>query len=113
MYSKEEGTGAEKMLNQVHPATKKSRYNKIMKLQQEISRENLENKIATIQKARIDGITKNQKYYVGRTYMDVPEIDGVVYIKNTKQLNLGDWVDCKITEVKDYDLIGEINYENK
>lgn len=113
MYSKEEGTGAEKMLNQVHPATKKSRYNKIMKLQQEISRENLENKIDTTQKTRIDEITKNQKYYVGRTYMDVPEIDGVVYIKNTKQLNLGDWVDCKITEVKDYDLMGEINYENK
>ena len=113
MYSKEEGTGAEKMSNQVHPATKKSRYNKIMKLQQEISRENLENKIDTTQKTRIDEITKNQKYYVGRTYMDVPEIDGVVYIKNTKQLNLGDWVDCKITEVKDYDLMGEINYENK
>ena len=113
MYSKEEGTGAEKMSNQVHPAIKKSRYNKIMKLQQEISRENLENKIDTTQKTRIDEITKNQKYYVGRTYMDVPEIDGVVYIKNTKQLNLGDWVDCKITEVKDYDLMGEINYENK
>lgn len=113
MYSKEEGTGAEKMPNQIHPATKKSRYNKIMKLQQEISRENLENKIGTTQKARIDGITKNQKYYVGRTYMDVPEIDGVVYIKNTKQLNLGDWVDCKIKEVKDYDLMGEITYENK
>lgn len=113
MYSKEEGTGAEKMPNQIHPATKKSRYNKIMKLQQEISRENLENKICTTQKARIDGITKNQKYYVGRTYMDVPEIDGVVYIKNTKQLNLGDWVDCKIKEVKDYDLMGEITYENK
>ena len=113
MYSKEEGTGAEKMSNQVHSATKKSRYNKIMKLQQEISRENLENKIDTTQKTRIDEITKNQKYYVGRTYMDVPEIDGVVYIKNTKQLNLGDWVDCKITEVKDYDLMGEITYENK
>lgn len=113
MYSKEEGTGAEKMPNQIHSATKKSRYNKIMKLQQEISRENLENKIGTTQKARIDGITKNQKYYVGRTYMDVPEIDGVVYIKNTKQLNLGDWVDCKIKEVKDYDLMGEITYENK
>ena len=113
MYSKEEGTGAEKMPNQIHPATKKSRYNKIMKLQQGISRENLENKIGTTQKTRIDGITKNQKYYVGRTYMDVPEIDGVVYIKNTKQLDLGDWVDCKITEVKDYDLMGEITYENK
>ena len=100
------------MPKQIHPATKKSRYNKIMKLQQEISRENLKNKIGTTQKARIDGITKNQKYYVGRTYMDVPEIDGVVYIKNTKQLNLGDWVDCKIKEVKDYDGI-EIDKEGR
>lgn len=113
MYSREEGTGAEKMTNQIHQATKKSRYNKIMKLQQQISRENLEDKIGTIQKVRIDGITKNQKYYVGRTYMDVPEIDGIVYIKNTKQLNLGDWVDCKIIEVKNYDLMGEMNFENK
>ena len=44
-YSKEEGTAAEKMPNQIHPSTKKSRYNKIMKLQQEISREKLKEKI--------------------------------------------------------------------
>ena len=109
MYSKEEGTGAEKMPNQVHSSTKRSRYNKVMKLQQEISRKNLENKIGTIQKVRIDGITKNQKYYIGRTYMDAPEIDGVVYIKNTKQLNLGDWLNCQIIEIKEYDMIGKIN----
>ncbi len=113
MYSKEEGTGAEKMPNQIHPSTKRSRYNKIMKLQQEISKQNLEKKIGTIQQVRIDGITKNQKFYVGRSYMDVPEIDGIVYVKNTKKLGLGEWVNVKITEVKDYDLIGEIKDENK
>lgn len=86
-YSKEEGTAAEKMPNQVHPSTKRNRYNKVMKLQQEISKKNLENKIETIQKVRIEGMTNNKKYYVGRSYMDVPEIDGLIYIENTKALN--------------------------
>lgn len=110
MYSKEEGTPAEKFENQIHSSTKKSRYNKIMKLQQEISRQNLEKKIGTQQQVRIDGITKNNKYYLGRSYMDVPEIDGVIYIKNTKKLNLGDWANCKISNVQNYDLIGDITY---
>lgn len=108
MYSKEEGTGAATMPNQVHHATKKSRYNKIMTMQQEISKQNLKNKIGTIQKVRIEGITKNQKFYVGRTYMDVPEIDGLVYVQNTKNLNLGEWVNCEIIDIKEYDLIGKI-----
>lgn len=108
MYSKEEGTGAAILPNQIHPATKKRRYNEIMKLQQEISRENLQNKIGTIQKVRVDGITKNNKFYACRSYMDVPEIDGLIYVKNMKQLKLGDWIECKVINVKDYDLIAEI-----
>ena len=84
------------MPNQVHPSTKRNRYNKVMKLQQEISKKNLENKIETIQKVRIEGMTNNKKYYVGRSYMDVPEIDGLIYIENTKALNLGEWINCKI-----------------
>lgn len=107
-YSKEEGTPAEKMPNQVHPQTKKGRYNKIMKLQQEISRKNLENKIEKTYEVIVEGITRNGKYYVGRSYMDTPEIDGVIYIKNTKKLHSGEFVNCKITEVKDYDLMAEI-----
>lgn len=84
-YSKEEGTPAEKMPNQVHPQTKKSRYHKVMSLQQEISKENLKQKIGKDYEVMIEGITKNEKYYVGRSYMDTPEIDGVIYIKNTKK----------------------------
>ena len=108
-YSKEEGTPAEKMPNQVHPQTKKSRYHKIMSLQQEISKENLKQKIGKNYEVMIEGITKNEKYYVGRSYMDTPEIDGVIYIKNnTERLQTGEFVTCKITDMKEYDLVGEI-----
>lgn len=108
MYSKEENTPAEKMQNQVHTQTKKSRYNKIMKLQQKISRENLSQKIGNTYEIMIDGMTKSSEYYVGRSYMDTPEIDGIVYVKNTKKLRSGEFTNCKITDIKDYDLIGEI-----
>lgn len=107
-YSKEEGTPAEKMPNQVYPQTKKSRYHKIMSLQQEISKANLKQKIGKDYEVMIEGITKNEKYYVGRSYMDTPEIDGVIYIKNTKKLQTGEFVTCKITDMKEYDLVGEI-----
>ena len=107
-YSKEEGTAAEKMPNQIHPSTKRSRYNKIMKLQQEISKRNLESKIGTVQTVRIEGITNNKKYYAGRSYMDAPEIDGLIYVENSKPLKIGEWIKCKIIEIKEYDMISKI-----
>ena len=109
-YSKEEGTRAEKMPNQVHPSTKKARYNKIMKLQQQISKENLEKHIGKTYEVLIeDAIVTDDKelYFVGRTYMDVPEIDGYIYLKGDAEINT--FVKCKITDVRDYDLIGEIS----
>ena len=108
-YSKEEGTRAEKMPNQVHPSTKKARYNKIMKLQQQISKENLEKHIGKTYEVLIeDAIVTDDKelYFVGRTYMDVPEIDGYIYLKGDAEINT--FVKCKIIDVRDYDLIGEI-----
>ena len=109
-YSKEEGTRAEKMPNQVHPSTKKARYNKIMKLQQQISKENLEKHIGKTYEVLIeDAIVTDDKelYFIGRTYMDVPEIDGYIYLKGDAEINT--FVKCKITDVRDYDLIGEIS----
>ena len=114
-YSKEEGTAAEKMPNQVHYKTKQLRYNKIMKLQQEISKNNLKRFIGEEFKILIEDAYVNDEgelYFVGRTYMDVPEIDGYVYIKGSRELQdkieLNTFHRCKITEVKDYDLIAEI-----
>ena len=106
MYSKEDGTSAAKLKEQIHPSTKKSRYQKIMELQQQISKENLKNKIGTLQEVRVEGITKNQKYYVGRSYMDAPETDGVVYFTSSEPLENGQFLQCGITDVREYDLIG-------
>ena len=105
-YSKEDGTPASRLKEQIHPMTKKSRYNKIMKLQQEISKENEKKNIGRELEILIEGITPDKKYYVGRSYMDVPDIDGVAYVKNTSNEDLiGKYIKAKVVEVKDYDLI--------
>ena len=109
MYSKEDGTPAEKMPNQIHGNTKKSRYNKIMRLQKGISKENLEKRIGKEYEVLIENKTFDNKYWIGRTKMDVPEMDGVVYINNEKEskIKAGELVMCEITEVKEYDFIAK------
>lgn len=109
VYSKEDGTPAAKLKNQIHPMTKKSRYNQIMQLQKEISKQNLENKLNKEYLTLIEGKSFDNKHYIGRTYMDVPDMDGVVYIKNDfKEVEkIGEFVKCKIVDIRDYDLIAE------
>lgn len=104
-YSKEEGTPAATMSNQIHHMTKKSRYNKIMKLQQDISREKMKDKIGTEQEVLIEGKSFDKKYYIGRTKSDVPDIDGVIYIKE-KKIEMNSFIKCRVTDYKDYDLVG-------
>ena len=112
MYSKEEGTPASRLPEQIHGNTKKARYNKIMKAQKQISLEKQENKIGKTYKVLVEDISFDGKYFVGRTMQDVPEEDGLVYIKdaqNYKQEDiLNHFVECKIEEVSEYDLIGKI-----
>ena len=109
MYSKEDGTPASKLPEQIHGNTKKSRYNKIMKIQQKISNEKLKEKIGQEIEVLIENITSDHKYLIGRTKQDVPEEDGIIYIKNNNQENiLNTFKNAKIIDVKDYDLIGEI-----
>ena len=104
-YSKEDGTPAARIKEQVHPMTKKSRYNKIMTLQQEISKENLEKQIGREVKILVEDKSFDSKTYIGRTYMDVPEIDGIAYLNTDKNLQSGDFVKAKIIDVSNYDLI--------
>ena len=106
-YSKEDGTPAEKLKDQVHPKTKQRRYNKIMEIEKVASKEKLEEKIGNIYEAIIDGISSDGKYYIARSYMDIPDQDGVIYIKNDGKNKVGQFVNCKILEVRDYDFIGE------
>lgn len=108
-YSKEDGTPASRLKEQIHPMTKKSRYNKIMKLQKEISKQNEQQLLGRELEILIEDMSFDRKYYVGRSYMDVPEIDGVAYIKNNTDKNLiGQYIKAKVVEVKDYDVICEM-----
>ena len=94
---------------QIHPMTKKSRYNKIMKLQKELSKQNEQKLLGRELEILIEDMSFDKKYYVGRSYMDVPEIDGVAYIKNNTDQNLiGQYIKAKVVEVKDYDVICEM-----
>ena len=112
MYSKEEGTPAARLPEQIHGNTKKSRYNKIMEAQSKISLENLEKKIGNTYTVLVEDVSFDGKYFVGRTMQDVPEIDGLVYIKNDRNHKidniLNSFVECRIERVSNYDLIGNI-----
>ena len=109
MYSKEDGTPAAKLPEQIHTNTKKSRYHQIMKIQQRISNENLQKKIGQQYEAIVEDISFDGNYLIGRTKQDVPDIDGIVYIKNKDAENImNKIIKVKITDVEDYDLIGEI-----
>ena len=111
MYSKEDGTPAEKLPNQVHGNTKKARYYQIMKEQQEISKELQSRKIGKTYEVLIEDMSFDGKYYIGRTMQDVPEMDGIVYIKNETETKpeemINHFKNCKVIEVSDYDIIAE------
>lgn len=108
-YSKEENTPAAIMPDQVHHKTKESRENKIMSLQKEISRENLEKNIGNTMEVLIENTSFDGKYLIGRTEKDVPEEDGIVYIKKNAQNEntVNKFIKCKIIDVSNYDLIAE------
>lgn len=107
-YSKEEGTPAERLDNQVHPMTKKSRYNKIMELQKEISNESQKLLVGKELEVLVETKTFDNKYYVGRSRREVPDIDGLIYIEMIDKSLEGKYVKVKIIESREYDLIGKV-----
>ncbi|MDP8260606.1 MAG: 30S ribosomal protein S12 methylthiotransferase RimO [Candidatus Gygaella obscura] len=103
-YSQEEGTSAYSMKNQVESGIKKDRFRRIMQLQQSISKENNKKLINKKIKVLIDEI--EDSLFIGRTQYDAPDIDGNVFIKTDKKLCVGDFIDCKIIDSYEYDLLG-------
>lgn len=111
MYSKEDGTPAAKLPEQIHGNTKKARYRQIMELQQQISKGNLEKKLNQECQVLVEEVSFDGKYYIGRTMQDVPEMDGLVYIKNEKLKKndvINRFVKCEIVEISDYDLVAKM-----
>ena len=107
-YSKEDGTPASRIKEQVHHKTKQARLDKIMSLEQKISRIKLEEKIGNEYEAVVDGFSDDNRFICARSYMDIPNEDGTIFIKNNGKVQPGDFIKCRIISVKNYDLIGEI-----
>ena len=107
-YSKEDGTPASRLPEQIHHKTKQKRLDQIMTLAQKISKYKLEQKIGKEYEVLIETKSFDEKQYAGRTYMDIPEEDGLIFMQNTKPNLENTWVKAKVTGVKNYDLCGEI-----
>lgn len=105
-YSREEGTPASIMDNQVEEEIKEQRKQKLMQIQRKICKDLNKLKIGNIYDTIIDG--HNGEYYIGRNFQMAPEIDGQIFIRKNKKLNIGDITKVKITDVLDYDLIGDV-----
>ena len=107
-YSKEDGTPAAKFQNQVHPKTKTRRRNTIMEIQKKISEEKMKEKVGLECDVLIEGISEDGLFLIGRSYMDSPDTDGVIYVGNVEQDLLGKFVKVRIVGFEEYDLYGEL-----
>lgn len=109
-YSKEEGTPASIMEDQIEEEEKIKRKEFILEIQKGISAEKCSEKIGKTLKVIVEGKVEDG-VYCGRSYMDCYEIDGLVFFNSGEDIIAGDFKDILIKESSDYDLIGEINYE--
>lgn len=105
-YSREEGTEAYDMPDQIDEEIKEARYDELMLSQQQISKTTNRKKIGNVYQVIIEG--KNDKYWFGRNYEMAPEIDGEIFFKCDKILNIGNYVNVKIVDSLEYDLIGVV-----
>ena len=111
-YSPEEGTPAASMDSQIEIQTKADRKARIIMLQCDISKEANQKKIGKTFKTMIDEKIENEDVYLGRTQYDAPEVDGLVYVNTDRVLEPGEFVNVRITDALEYDLIGVIDDES-
>jgi ribosomal protein S12 methylthiotransferase len=107
-YSREDGTPAAEMADQVSERIKRERYKKLMRAQARVSFKRNRRLIGTVEQAIIEGYSEETELLLkGRTSRQAPDIDGQVYI-TAGDAKVGDIVNLRITDSSDYDLIGEI-----
>ena len=107
-YSLEEDTPAASFPDQVPQEVKEERRDEIMELQQEIAFEACEAMVGRELEVLIEGKVADENAYVGRTYMDAPGVDGMIFVNTGLELMTGDFVRVRVTGALEYDLIGEV-----
>lgn len=106
-YSKEENTAAARMKGQITKKVKVQRQKELMNLQQQISKKRGEEKVGKTLRVMIEGKLPEDDIFIGRSYMDAPNVDGFVFVHSKDSYLSGEFVDVKITQAKEYDLVGE------
>ena len=107
-YSPEEDTPAAEMPDQIEEEVKLERQADLMELQQEIAFDNAQDMVGREVLVMIEGKVADENAYVGRTYRDAPNVDGLIFINTDEELLSGDFARVKVTGAVDYDLIGEL-----
>ena len=107
-YSPEEDTPAATMPDQIEESIKEDRQAELMELQQEIAFDLAERMIGKEVIVMFEGKIADENVYVGRTYMDAPNVDGLIFVETNEELMSGDFAKVRITGALEYDLIGEL-----
>lgn len=107
-YSLEEDTPAALLPDQVPEEVKEARRDAVMELQQEVAFDRAEAMVGRILEVIIEGKVSGEGVYVGRTYMDSPNVDGLIFVNGEMELMSGDFVRVRVTKAAEYDLIGEV-----
>jgi ribosomal protein S12 methylthiotransferase len=106
-YSMEDGTPAVKLDGHMDEEIKIERHNQIMEVQQVISEAFNNSLLGNELTCIVDELTEDGEYYVCRSYMDVPDIDGLVFVENTKEHSIGEFINVRVEGITEYDLIAK------
>lgn len=106
-YSREEDTPAYSFEDQIDEQVKQDRLDIIMKCQQQISERYNEALIGSVVHVLCEGFDPVSEAYFGRSYRDAAEIDGKIWFTSKRPVKEGEFLDVRITEAMDYDLVGE------
>ncbi|MCQ2979039.1 MAG: 30S ribosomal protein S12 methylthiotransferase RimO [Clostridia bacterium] len=106
-YSQEENTPAAKFENQIDEETKQARKEKVMAIQEKIAEKKSLNHVGKTYEVIVDGYLPEDDVYCGRTYMDIPDVDGIVFFTSDRELIAGDYVKVEIEKSLGYDLEGK------
>ena len=107
-FSPEEGTAAAEMPDQIDEQTKQDRYDCLMQTQLTVTEDKNSENVGKTWTVLCDGFDTVAEVYYGRSFADAPDVDGRVYFTSKRKINPGAFVEVKVTEALDYDLVGEV-----
>ena len=110
-YSPEEDTKAADMDEQIDDAIKEERKDELMNTQQNVVFDKNEKLIGHTFEVIVDGMIPEEGIYVGRTYMDIPDVDGCIFFEAPYEIISGTIVIVRVTDAKGYDLLGVLEGE--